>query len=73
MNEEELSEMLEKVGYKLVKVVRFKTYDRIKVELPKHRKLRFLIFNLRRHLEETPKVALLGAILGEDWNKIIGD
>lgn len=74
MNEEELSEILSKVGYRLEKVTRFKKHDRVRVITAPDPALHcplVITLTLRRHLEETPTEGLLGALLGEHWRTII--
>jgi len=69
MKQEELEEVLAKVGYKLEKVTRFRNHDRIRVYIPSQAIT--ITLTLKKHLEETPRAGLLGAILGETENKIL--
>ena len=62
MKESELKEILERHGYVLEKIVRFKGHDRIRFKTP--RKVTVTL-NLRMHLEEIPKNALLKWILNK--------
>ena len=63
MKEIELKEILEKYGYTLKKIIRFKKHDRIKFETPRGVTV---TLNLRMHLEEIPKYALLKWILTDE-------
>jgi len=68
MNEEELKQILEKYGYKLEKIHRFKKHDRLRIKTPPDPTLRqslVLTLTLRKHLEETPRNGLLKAILSK--------
>ena len=64
MDERDLRETVEKYGYKLVKVTRFKTHDRIKVETPDGEL--HITVNLRKHLEDTSRESILRCILTRD-------
>ena len=63
MKESELKEILERHGYILEKIIRFKRHDRIKFETPREVTV---TLNLRMHLEEIPKYALLKWILNKE-------
>jgi hypothetical protein len=69
MNEEELRVILEKYGYTLERVYRFKRHDRLRIITPNDPTLHSpltIILTLRKHLEETPRKSLLQAILKTD-------
>ncbi|RLI22901.1 hypothetical protein DRO45_00005, partial [Candidatus Bathyarchaeota archaeon] len=58
MNEEELKQILEKYGYKLEKVHRFKKHDRLRIITPSDPTLKTpltIVLTLRKHLEDTPQ------------------
>jgi len=62
MNEDELKTIIEKYGYKLEKVIRFKRHDRIRVTTNEL----IITINLRKHLDETPCDSLLKCILSNE-------
>jgi len=68
MNEGEFKEILEKHGYTLKKVARYKHHDHLTVITPPDTILKaplIIRLVLRKHLEETPTEGLLEAILGK--------
>jgi len=68
MNEEELRQILEKYGYKLEKIHRFKKHDRLRIKTPPDPTLGqslVLTLTLRKHLEDTSRNGLLKAILSK--------
>ena len=57
MNEEELRVTLEKYGYTLEKVTRFKNHDRLRIITPNDPELKsplIITLTLKKHLENTP-------------------
>ena len=69
VNEEELRVTLEKYGYTLEKVTRFKNHDRLRITTPNDPTLKSpltIVLTLKKHLENTPREGLLQAILSKD-------
>jgi len=69
MKETELRLILEKYGYKLEKITRFKTHDRLRIVTPIDSTLKaplVIVLTLKKHLEDTSKKGILQAILTKD-------